>query len=184
MERAFILILSGEYKQIIPYEWALLQRGRMNEVAGGGWSCISASSSLSRERQHRVPPQPLRHNHLAVNINAVNLKHRLRQIETDERRRHRTISPMKKTSCPSNGAAAPEPGDVHLITLSVAQSFFESYLLTEKVVPGARGDMFGKPGYSGVQKLCGDFFHSRHQTPIRQSLSGRQSQPRRHAPVS
>jgi hypothetical protein len=75
MERAFILILSGEYKQIIPYEWALLQRGRMNEVAGGGWSCISASSSLSRERQHRLPPQPLRPNHLAVGINAVDLKH-------------------------------------------------------------------------------------------------------------
>jgi hypothetical protein len=75
MERAFILILRGEYKQIIPYEWALLQRGRMNEVAGGGWSCISASSSLSRERQHRLPPQPLRHNHLAVGINAVDLKH-------------------------------------------------------------------------------------------------------------
>jgi hypothetical protein len=31
----------------------------------------------------------------ALNVNAVNLKHRLRQIETDERRRHRTISLMK-----------------------------------------------------------------------------------------
>ena len=39
------------------------------------------------ERQHRVPAQTLRHNHLALSINAVNLKHRLRQIETDERRR-------------------------------------------------------------------------------------------------
>src|SRR5689334_10103862 len=39
--------------------------------------------------------QPLRHNHLAVDVNTVNLKHRLRQIETDERRGHRTISLMK-----------------------------------------------------------------------------------------
>jgi len=41
---------------------------------------------VGEERQHRVPPQPLRHDHLALGINAVNLKHRLRQIETDERR--------------------------------------------------------------------------------------------------
>jgi hypothetical protein len=42
-----------------------------------------------------------------VNINAVNLKHRLRQIETDERRSHDTISVMK-TSAPSYGTAVPE----------------------------------------------------------------------------
>jgi hypothetical protein len=39
---------------------------------------------VGEERQHRVPAQTLRHNHLAVNVNAVNLKHQLRQIETDE----------------------------------------------------------------------------------------------------
>jgi len=66
----------------MPHKWALLQRGGMNELAGGSWSCESASSSLSRERQHRLPPQPLRHNHLAVGVNAVNLEHRLRRIES------------------------------------------------------------------------------------------------------
>jgi hypothetical protein len=54
-----------------------------------------ARRQVGEERQHRVPAQTLRHNHLALGINAVNLKHRLRQIETDERRRHRTISLMK-----------------------------------------------------------------------------------------
>jgi hypothetical protein len=39
---------------------------------------------VGEERQYRVPAQTLRHNHLALCINAVNLKHRLRQIETDE----------------------------------------------------------------------------------------------------
>jgi hypothetical protein len=63
---------------------------------------------VGEERQHRVPPQPRRHNHLAVDVNAVNLKHRLRQI--DERRRDRTISLMKGTY-PSRGIDVPDAGD-------------------------------------------------------------------------
>ena len=59
---------------------------------GTGLHPNHAGRQGGEERQHRVPPQPLRHNHFALGINAVNLKHRLRQIETDERRRHRTIS--------------------------------------------------------------------------------------------
>jgi hypothetical protein len=39
----------------------------------------------------------------------VNLKHRRRQIETDERRQHRTISVMKGTY-PSGGTAVPDAG--------------------------------------------------------------------------
>jgi hypothetical protein len=39
----------------------------------------------------------------------VNLKHRLRQIETDERRRHRTISVMKE-AYPLDCTAVPEMG--------------------------------------------------------------------------
>jgi len=63
-----------------------------------------ASSGLT------VPAQTLRHNHLAVDVNAVNLKHRLRQIETDERCRHRIISGMKGTY-PSRGTDVPDAGD-------------------------------------------------------------------------
>jgi hypothetical protein len=69
-----------------------------------------------------VPAQPLRHHHLAVDVDAVNLKHRLRQIETNERRGYHTISLMK-TSCPSCGTALPETGDVHLITLHLALQY-------------------------------------------------------------
>ena len=47
----------------------------------------------------------------------MNLKHRLRQIETDERRGHRIISVMKE-AYPSYGTAVPETGDVHIITLA------------------------------------------------------------------
>src|SRR4051794_31484085 len=64
---------------------------------------------VGEERQHRVPAQPLRHNHLALAINAVNLKHRLRQIETDECCGHRTISVMKGTY-PSRGTDVPDAG--------------------------------------------------------------------------
>src|SRR5690349_5437481 len=42
-------------------------------------------------------------------INTVNLKHRFRQIETDERRGHRTISGMKGTY-PSRGTDVPDAG--------------------------------------------------------------------------
>jgi hypothetical protein len=51
----------------------------MSELAGGGWSCQSASSFLSR---HPLPLQPLRQIHLAVGINGVKLEHRLYRIET------------------------------------------------------------------------------------------------------
>jgi hypothetical protein len=54
-----------------------------------------------------------------MNINAVNLKHRLRQIETDERRRH-GINSVMKGAYPSCGTAVPDAEAVHLITLADA----------------------------------------------------------------
>ena len=72
---------------------------------------------IDEERQHRVPPQPLRHNHLALAINAMNLKHRLRQIETDERRRHRTISLMKNVLSAMWPYRAGSGGNVHFINV-------------------------------------------------------------------
>src|SRR3954454_1652816 len=83
-----------------------------------------ARRQVGEERQHRVPAQPPRHNHLAVNVDAVNLKHRLRQIETDDRRRHRAISVMKG-AYPSYGTAVTETGDVHLITLAGDRKVFK-----------------------------------------------------------
>jgi hypothetical protein len=47
----------------------------------------------------------------------MNLKHRLRQIETDERSRHRAISLMRVTY-PSCGTTVPDAEAVHPITLA------------------------------------------------------------------
>src|SRR4051812_41005227 len=68
-----------------------------------------ANGQVGEERQHRVPPQTFRHNHLAVDVDAMNLKHRLRQMETDKCCGHCTISLMK-SSCPSYGTTVPEYG--------------------------------------------------------------------------
>jgi hypothetical protein len=49
----------------------------------------------------------------------VNLEHQLRQIETDERRRHRTISLMKKRPVRYLALTCQMREAVHLITLQV-----------------------------------------------------------------
>ncbi len=61
--------------------------------------------------------------HLSVRVDVVNLEHRLRQIVTDERRRHRT-TPVMKRSYPIRHVALPCPmrGDVHFIKVAVLRS--------------------------------------------------------------
>src|SRR3954469_21256848 len=83
-----------------------------------------ARRQVGEERQHRVAAQPLRHHHLAVDVNAVNLKHRLRKIETDERRRH-GINSVMKGAYPSCGTAVPDAEAVHLITLPCVTGLIE-----------------------------------------------------------
>ena len=73
----------------------------------------------------------MQHADLAVNVNAVNLKHRLRQIETDERRGHRTISVMKG-AYPSDGTAVPETGGT---SISSRWQFMVALLISRKGVP-------------------------------------------------
>jgi hypothetical protein len=76
-----------------------------------------ASGQVGEKRQYRIPSQPLRYNQLAVDVNAVNLKHRLRQIETGECHGHRTISVMRVTY-PSCGTTLPDPEAVYPIALT------------------------------------------------------------------
>src|SRR3954464_15179563 len=81
--------------KINPFKWSI-RLAQSGSISQSNKQTAARPREIGEERQHRVPAQTLRHNHLAVDVNAVNLKHRLRQIETDERRRHRTISLMKK----------------------------------------------------------------------------------------
>jgi hypothetical protein len=69
-------------------------------VSSAKYDVVVANRHSVRERQRR----PFRHNHLAVDVNAMNLEHRLRRIGTDERRGHRTISVMRGIY-PSDGAS-------------------------------------------------------------------------------
>jgi hypothetical protein len=57
---------------------------------------------------------------VALRVNAMNLKNRLRRIETDECCRHRAISGMTG-ACPLQDIAVAQAGDVPLITLSPAR---------------------------------------------------------------
>ena len=110
---------------------------------------------VGEERQYRVPAQTLRHNHLALGINAVNLKHRLRQIKTDERRSHDTNSVMNGTSA-SHGTSSDRMREaVHLITLPADKNQNPRRYATRpvhSVVPGHGRQRQSSPGsrYGGL----------------------------------
>jgi len=80
--------------KINPFKWSI-RLAQSGSISQSNKQTAARPCEIGEERQHHVAAQTLRHNHLAVDVNAVNLKHRLRQIETDERRRHHTISLMK-----------------------------------------------------------------------------------------
>jgi hypothetical protein len=59
---------------------------------GGSHQTNHAGCQTGEERQQHVSSYTLRHNQLAADVDAENLNYQLRQINTDECRRHRTIS--------------------------------------------------------------------------------------------
>src|SRR3954452_15923404 len=102
--------------KINPFKWSI-RLAQSGSISQSNKQTAARPREIGEERQHGPPPQPLRHNHLAVDVNAVNLKHRLRQIETDECRGHRAISLMRATY-PSCGTTWPDAEPVHPITLT------------------------------------------------------------------
>src|SRR5258708_11599696 len=101
-----------------------------------------ARRQLLKEGQHIPPLQLTAKNNIAIRINAVDLKNRLRDIETDSRNRSHDLAPpnhRRLTAPTSHGALAPveEPSTASIPDARVAKTNAAKSLLWCLLISGS-----------------------------------------------